>query len=221
MLTVHWAHNPIPGKTIGAFFVSLSPDIFFMKKSTRKIVVGIGGSSGAIYAKQLLDSLVRMSDQWERVGVVASANALVNWELEIGAWRPEDYPFDFYEKSDFNAAFASGSARYECMIICPSSMGLLGRIAGGHSTDLMTRTADVMLKERRKLIVVPRECPYNLIHLKNMSLLTEAGAIICPATPSFYSRPGTVQEVVQTVVDRVLDLAGFELKSYRWGEESM
>ena len=97
-------------------------------------------------------------------------------------------------------------------------MGLLARMATGVSNDLITRAADVILKERRRLIVVPREAPYNLLHLRNMTSLTEAGAIICPATPSFYSKPQTVEEVAATVVDRVLDLAGFELQTYRWSE---
>lgn len=116
------------------------------------------------------------------------------------------------------APFASGSARYDAMIVCPCSMGLMGRIAQGVSNDLTTRAADVMLKERRRLILVPRDAPYNLIHLENMRALTLAGAIICPASPSFYSRPQTIEEVAATVVDRVIDLAGLEISSYRWGE---
>tara|TARA_R110000737_G_C14604593_1_gene489781 strand:- start:2543 stop:2845 length:303 start_codon:yes stop_codon:yes gene_type:complete len=100
-------------------------------------------------------------------------------------------------------------------------MGLLARVAGGISNDLTTRAADVILKERRKLIIVPREAPYNLIHLRNMTSLTEAGAIICPATPSFYSQPKSIEEICNTVVDRVLDLAGIDISTYRWGEESI
>jgi len=104
------------------------------------------------------------------------------------------------------------------MIICPCTMGTLGRIASGISTDLLTRAADVMLKERRKLILVPREAPFNLIHLNNMKLLTETGAIICPASPSFYSKPVTIEELAMTVVDRVLVLAGFEFPTFHWGK---
>lgn len=193
------------------------PNIILKK---RKIVIGIGGSSGAIYAKLLLDTLAGIPQQWESVGVIASVNALENWRLEIGEWDPSLYPFDFYEKSDFAAPFASGSAQYDTMIICPCSMGLLGRVATGVSTDLTTRAADVILKERRRLILVPRETPYNLIHLRNMTQLAEAGAIICPATPSFYSNPKTVEELARTVVDRVIDLAGLDLKSYRWGSSN-
>jgi 4-hydroxy-3-polyprenylbenzoate decarboxylase len=121
-----------------------------------------------------------------------------------------------YQNSDYYAPFASGSSKYESMIICPASMGTIGRIANGTSEDLICRTADVMLKERRKLIIVPREAPYNLIHINNLKTLTLAGAIICPASPSFYSNPKTVDELVLTVVDRIIDLAGFNSKGFRW-----
>ncbi|MEL6863151.1 MAG: UbiX family flavin prenyltransferase [Bacteroidota bacterium] len=185
----------------------------------RKIAIGIGGSSGSIYAKLLLDKLTKLSDQLAAVGVVMSDNAKFNWKHELGNTAYEDYPFQFYSKNDFMAPFASGSARYDTLIVCPCSMGLMGRIAGGISNDLITRAADVVLKERRKLILVPRETPFNLIHINHMKTITEAGGIICPAVPSFYSQPKTIEEMVATVVDRVLDLAGFDLVSYRWGEE--
>ena len=103
------------------------------------------------------------------------------------------------------------------MIIIPCSMGTLGRIAAGVSNDLITRAADVILKERRKLICVARETPYSLIHIRNMETVTLAGGIICPATPSFYNKPGSIEAVADTVVDRVLDLAGFDIKTFRWG----
>jgi flavin prenyltransferase len=103
------------------------------------------------------------------------------------------------------------------MIIVPCSMGTLGRIAAGMSNDLITRAADVILKERRKLICVVRDTPYNLVHIRNMETITLAGGIICPATPSFYSNPKTIEEVAATVVDRVLDLAGVDVKTFRWG----
>jgi 4-hydroxy-3-polyprenylbenzoate decarboxylase len=150
-----------------------------------------------------------------------SKNAQYNWEYELGNRDFEQYPFDFYDKHDFLAPFASGSARYETMIVCPCSMGLLGRIAAGISDDLSTRAADVILKERRRLILVVRDTPYSLIHLNNMQLLTQAGAIICPASPSFYSRPSSFEALAATVVDRVLDLAGFSLQTYRWSENTV
>jgi 4-hydroxy-3-polyprenylbenzoate decarboxylase len=182
----------------------------------RKIVLGIGGSSGSIYAKLLMEKLATIDNL--TLGVVMSENAIVNWEIEIGPFDKKLFPFTFYNKSDFMAPFASGSARYDTMIICPSSMGLLARIANGLSNDLMTRAADVMLKERRKIIIVPREMPYNQIHLENMLKLTNAGAIICPATPSFYSQPKTTKEICLTVVDRVLDLANLPVDTFRWNE---
>jgi 4-hydroxy-3-polyprenylbenzoate decarboxylase len=188
-----------------------------MKKT--KLVVAVAGSSGAIYAKVLFDTLTVIRDQWEKVGIVMSDNAIVNWELEIGPFDASVYPFDFYKKNDFNAPFASGSARYGAMIVCPCSMGMLGRIATGVSTDLITRAADVILKERRKLILVTRETPLSLIHLRNMTAVTEAGGIIAPAVPSFYSNPETTEEIAATVVDRVLDLAGLEPDTYRWNED--
>ena len=180
----------------------------------------MGGSSGSLYAKVLLDRLAELKAQWEAVGVVMTENARYNWELEIGPFDPKSYPFDFYDKQNFHAPFASGSARYDTMIVCPCSMGLLARMATGVSQDLITRAADVVLKERRRLIVVPRETPLSLIHLRNMVTLTEAGAIICPAVPSFYGGATTAEELVSTVTDRVLDLAGFTIESYRWGMES-
>lgn len=185
----------------------------------KKIVLAVGGSSGSIYAQVLMDKLVHLRAQWKAVGVVMSKNAEFNWEYELGNRQFRDYPFDFYDKMDFMAPFASGSAKYDTMIVCPCSMGVLGRIATGVSNDLTTRAADVILKERRRLILVPRDTPYNLIHINNMKTVTEAGGIICAASPSFYSRPQTLEEVAATVVDRVLDLAGFELDSYRWSEE--
>jgi flavin prenyltransferase len=184
----------------------------------KKVVVAISGSSGSIYAKVLLDKLAGLQNQWEAVGVVMSDNAVLNWELEIGKPDFSQYPFQFYGKNDFNAPFASGSAKYDTMFVCPCSMGMLARIATGISNDLITRAADVVLKERRRLIVVTRDTPLSLIHINNMKTVTEAGGIIAPACPSFYAQPVGLEAVAATVVDRVLDLAGFQLTSYRWGE---
>ncbi len=191
---------------------------YFNMQDKHKIVVAVGGSSGSIYAKVLLDRLQMLRSQWEAVGVVMSENAKFNWQFELGDTAYEQYPFDFYEKNDFMAPFASGSARYGTMIVCPCSMGVMGRIAAGVSNDLTTRAADVILKERRRLILVIRDTPYSLIHINNMKAITEAGGIICPASPSFYSKPETFEALAATVVDRALDLAGFDLQTYRWGE---
>ncbi|UKT65247.1 UbiX family flavin prenyltransferase [Pedobacter mucosus] len=185
----------------------------------KKVVVAVTGASGSIYAKVLLDKLSKLEDQIEAVGVVMSDNAKEVWQFELGNQDYSKYNFTFYNKNDFNAPFASGSARYDTMIIIPCSMGTLGRIAHGISNDLISRAADVVLKERRKLIAVVRDTPFSLIHINNMKTITEAGGIICPASPSFYSLPKTLEEVAGTVVSRVLDLAGFEQESYRWNEK--
>lgn len=184
-----------------------------------KIVVAITGASGSIYAKVLLDKLSILSSQIEHVGIVMSDNAKDVWKHELGNEDYKNYTdFIFYEKTNFYAPFASGSAKYNTMIICPCSMGTMARIASGISNDLTTRAADVILKERRKLILMIRDTPYSLMHINNMQTVTQAGGIICPASPSFYSNPKTFEELAATVVDRVLDLAGLEIDSYRWAE---
>ena len=183
-----------------------------------KIAVAVTGASGSIYAKVLLEQLQRLNDQVAEVSIVWSDNAYTVWQHELGHKDYTQFPFKVWEKTDFMAPFASGSSSYSALIICPCSMGTLGRIAGGISNDLVTRAADMMLKERRKLICVVRETPYNLIHLRNMTTVTEAGGIICPATPSFYSGPKTLDDVAYTVIHRVLQLAGLNAEGYRWGE---
>ncbi|MES2004224.1 MAG: UbiX family flavin prenyltransferase [Bacteroidota bacterium] len=186
-------------------------------KSAIKIVIAITGASGSVYAKVLLDKLVLLKNQYEEVSIVMSNNAKEIWQTELGNEDYKNYPFRYFDKYDFSAPFASGSARYNTMIVVPCSMGTLGRIAHGVSDDLVTRAADVVLKERRKLILMVRDTPYSLIHIKNMELVTLAGGIICPATPSFYSLPKTIEDVAATVVDRALDLAGLDTTSFRWG----
>ena len=183
-----------------------------------KIAVAVTGASGSIYAKVLLERLQLLKDQVDEVSIVWSDNAFTVWQHELGDESYRTFPFKTWEKNDFYAPFASGSSSYSALIICPCSMGMLGRIAGGISNDLVTRAADVMLKERRKLICVVRETPYNLIHLRNMTTVTEAGGIICPATPSFYSNPVTPEEIAYTVIQRVLQLAGLKAGGYKWGE---
>lgn len=186
------------------------------------LVIGITGASGSIYAFNLLNTLIELHkcDSTLNVGVVMSENAKTVWQHELGNTSYEQTPFRFYSKQDFTAPFASGSGGYEAMIICPCSMGTLGRIASGVSDDLMTRAADVILKERRKLVLVVRETPYNLVHINNMKTVTEAGGIICPATPSFYSLPKTLDQMAATVTHRALELAGIRPdNTYRWGQE--
>ncbi|HCL82353.1 MAG TPA: 3-octaprenyl-4-hydroxybenzoate carboxy-lyase [Chitinophagaceae bacterium] len=186
----------------------------------RKIVVAITGASGSLYASLLIEKLSSIRSQWDTASIVMTGNARAVWETELNNRSYKDLPLEVYETNDFSAPFASGSARYDTMIIIPCSMGTLGRIATGISSDLITRAADVILKERRKLICVVRDTPYNLIHIRNMETITLAGGIICPASPSFYSKPATIEALASTVVDRVIDLAGFDLNSFRWGSEN-
>ncbi len=185
----------------------------------RKILVAVSGASGSIYASILLTRLMAIKDQWNEVSLVLTTNAKEVWKTELNNEDWNGFPVRYYSTTDFTAPFASGSGQYDTMIIIPCSMGTLGRIATGISNDLITRAADVVLKERRKLICVIRDTPYNLIHIRNMETVTLAGGIICPATPSFYSRPQTIEEAAATVVDRVLDLAGLRIDTYRWGKE--
>ena len=185
----------------------------------KKIVIAITGASGSIYSKLLLDKLEKLRSQWDEVSVVITENAKQVWKTELGGDGYQKNSFKNFGVSDFTAPFASGSGQYGTMIIIPCSMGTLGRVASGISNDLISRAADVILKERRKLICVIRDTPYNLIHIRNMETVTLAGGIICPASPSFYSQPSTIEQAAATVVDRVLDLAGFDLKTFRWGEE--
>ncbi|MDF1561006.1 MAG: UbiX family flavin prenyltransferase [Bacteroidales bacterium] len=208
--------------------------------SGRKIVVAVTGASGAVYALKLLERLRGLPEQLTgqkvqkhgqaepphglqeppaEVAVIFTGNAEEIILYETGAGYTTSGTEKLYDNKDFNAPFASGSSSFDTMIICPASMGMVGRIAHGVSDDLITRAADVILKERRRLILVPRETPYSLIHITNMKLLTEAGAVICPATPSFYSRPQTIDQLVMTVIDRVLTLAGFTVDTFRWNEE--
>lgn len=184
----------------------------------RKIVVAITGASGSIYPKILLTKLQSVKDQWSSLGIIITDNAKIVWQTELENDDYNSYDAKYFSKNDFMAPFASGSGDYDTMIIVPCSMGTVGRIASGISGDLISRAADVILKERRKLICVVRETPYNLIHLRNMETITLAGGIICPATPSFYSKPKNIEEVASTVIDRVLDLAGIKIDTYRWGK---
>jgi len=184
-----------------------------------KIIVAVTGASGSIYAKLLLEKLGQLGSQIDTVAVVMSDNAKDVWKYELGDSDFQNIPFKSYSKNDFFAPFASGSARFGTMIICPCSMGTMARIASGISNDLVSRAADVILKERRRLILVLRDTPYNLIHINNMKTLTEAGAIICPASPSFYSKPSGIEDLALTVVNRVIDLAGLEHESFRWNEK--
>lgn len=191
--------------------------VIYMKKD-HKIIIGVTGASGAVYAKTLLEKLATLKNQVEKIDVVFSDNAKEIWKYELDTDPEQTIPFKIYNKNDFFAPFASGSAGYDTMIICPCSMGTLGRIANGTSDDLITRASDVILKERKRLILVPRETPFSLIHINNMKIITEAGGIICPAIPSFYNKPGSIEDLVDTVINRVLELANIITNSFKWGD---
>ena len=185
----------------------------------RKIVLAITGASGSVYARKLLEKLDSISPPPTEIAVILSDTAKEIWLSETGTQFIPGGIAKEYSNKTYHAPFASGSSRFDTLIICPASMGSIGRIANGTSDDLISRTADVMLKERRRLIIVARESPYSLIHINNLKTLTLAGAVICPASPSFYSNPQTIDDLVMTVVDRIIDLAGFDSKGYRWMEK--
>ena len=172
-----------------------------------RIVVGVGGASGAPYAKRLLDFLAREgAAAGVQVDLVFSTTGRQIWSHEIGG--APDYPFRTWKNQDLTAPFASGSARYDAMAIVPCSAAGLARVAHGVSTDLIGRAADVMLKERRPLVMVLRETPISLVHARAIVQAVEAGAFVMPASPSFYSRPATLEALLDTVVARVLDRMG-------------
>ena len=179
-----------------------------------KVIVAITAASGAIYARLVLEHLVR-SAQVERIALIMSDNApaVVEHEAQV---LPLSEKIERMDNHSMFASVASGSASWDAMIVVPSSMGTVGRVASGVSQTLIERAADVMLKERRRLIFVVRETPYSLIHLRNMTTLTEAGAIILPASPSFYSHPQSIEQAALTVVERVLVLAGLQEQHYEF-----
>jgi flavin prenyltransferase len=189
-----------------------------MPSNNRKIILAVTGASGSIYAEKLLMKLQTLKNGPKEIAVIFSDTAKQIWIAETGKKYSPGSTAKEYDNALFYAPFASGSSSYDTMIICPASMGTIGRIANGTSDDLIARTADVMMKERRRLILVPRETPYSLIHINNMKTLTLAGAIVCPATPSFYSNPKTIDDLVMTVVDRIIDLTGFNSNGFRWME---
>jgi len=183
----------------------------------KKIVVGVTGASGAPYAKRLVSVLAGRKDV--EIACCASSTAPEVWALECGGDLREEIGAPVFGLKDYRAPFASGSAGWHAMAIVPCSMGTLGRIAHGISDDLLTRAADVMLKEKRTLVVVPRETPFSVIHLENLTTLARAGATILPAMPSFYGKPQTIADAIDTVVARILDHLGVEHALVkRWGQ---
>jgi 4-hydroxy-3-polyprenylbenzoate decarboxylase len=182
----------------------------------RKIVVGITGASGAPYARRLLAVLHHRQDV--EIAVCASQTATEVWTLECGGDLREEAGVPVWGARDYQAPFASGSAGWHAMAVVPCSMGTVARIAHGISDTLLTRAADVMLKERRTLVVVPRETPLSVVHLDNLACLARAGALVLPAMPSFYGKPATLDDAIDTVVGRILDHLGLEHTLLRrWG----
>ena len=175
-----------------------------------KLIVGISGASGAPYAARALEFLAGPGRAAGiETGVVFSKTGRLVWKDEVGL-DPASYGFPIWSHSDFTAPFASGSARYDAVLVLPCSAGTMARIATGVSTDLICRAADVMLKERKKLVLVLRESPYSLIHVRNMESLLLAGATVMPASPSFYSHPATREQLLDTVVARAFDCMGID-----------
>ena len=182
-----------------------------------KIVIAATGASGSIYLQRLLEQIDCAAHEIHLV-MSAHAGQVAKQELDDFKIPPN---VSQHSENELNVPFVSGSARFDAMVIVPCSMATLGRIASGSSDSALLRAADVFLKERRKLILVPRETPWNLIHARNVVTLLEAGAILLPAIPSFYSRPGSVTAIVDTVVWRILDQIGLpNPRAYRWGEKS-
>ncbi len=185
----------------------------------QKLIIAVTGASGAVYAKNLVEKVELLDHQIEECCLIFSEVSRQVWEYELEESFPKKFTFPVYDTGDFFSPVASGSSGYTKMIICPCSMGTLGRIASGIADDLIARAADVMLKERKSLILVPRETPFNNIHLSNMQKITNVGGTIMPASPGFYSRPASIHEMVSHFTDRLLSVAGFNLNSFKWGTD--
>ena len=183
----------------------------------KNVVLAVTGASGAVYARRFLERASALEDV--SVHLLMTETARDVWLHELGG-GPIEGRFRILDNGRFDSPFCSGSAAADVMVVLPCSMGTLARIAAGTADDAVARIADVQLKERRKLILVPRETPLNLIHLRNMTALTEAGAVIAPAAPGFYTRPADLDALVDTFVARLLHLAGLAPldSACRWGE---
>ena len=181
-----------------------------------KIILGITGASGAIYAKRLIQHLEKNQEKFSELSIIFTEAGRKVWNFEVNDLKISDLPFSVYENENLFAPMASGTAGYDTMIVCPCSMGTMAKIANGIADNLLTRSADVMLKENKNLIIVPRETPLNAIHINNMYKLTQSGAKICPAMPSFYSKPQTINSLVDTVIQKIFALAKIDIKFFDW-----
>jgi polyprenyl P-hydroxybenzoate and phenylacrylic acid decarboxylases len=185
----------------------------------RRVVVAITGASGVIYGVRLLESLSRVSDVEVHLVVSKSALKVLKHELDLGLDDLVKLAHKAYNDDELDAPIASGSFGFQAMAIAPCSMKTLSAIAHGYTSNLVTRAADVALKERKRLVLLIREAPYSLIHIRNMMLATEAGAIVMPASPPFYGKPRTIDDLVNAVVGRVMALMGIENNLYPvWGQ---
>lgn len=183
----------------------------------KKVIIAITGASGAIYAKRLIEFLnTDLKNQINKLGIVFSENAKIVWKEELGEEFSNPFDNKVYKPNDFYAPFASGSANYDLMIVVPCSMGSLSRIASGISNDLITRAADVILKEKKKLVLMVRETPFNLIHVENMRKVILAGGSIFPAMPSFYNKPESMEQLIDVLIIRLLSFSGFEISMKGW-----
>ena len=181
-----------------------------------KIIVAVTGASGSIYSRQLVENLLKCEDVTEVALVISrrGSEVMKHEEVEIVMGDSRVRVFD---NDDMFSAVASGSAGYDAMVVVPCSMGTLGRVAMGISSDLISRAADVILKERKRLILVTREAPLSPIHLRNMLSITESGGVVMPASPSFYSKPKEIDELCMTVTERVIQLLGIDAPHFQWG----
>lgn len=186
--------------------------------NNKKLIIAITGASGSIYAQKLLLKLQELENQFAECAVIFSENGKSVWSYELNenVFKSDNEKFRIVENSDLFDSTASGSASYNSMIVIPCSMGTLAKVATGFANDLISRAADVMLKENKQLILVPRESPYNKIHLQNMLKLMDAGAQIIPASPYFYHHPQSIDELIDPFVSRVIDKIGLEIDFERW-----
>ena len=182
----------------------------------KKIIIAITGASGSIYAKRLIEKLEKFADNIKNLELVFSEAGKQVWDFEINE-KLNEKNFRIFENTNLFSPIASGSAKYDTMVIIPCSMGTVGRIANGISNDLISRAADVIIKERKKLIIVPRETPFSSIHLNNLKIISDNGGVIIPASPSFYHNPQTIIELTDTVVNKVIEHIGFDSGAKEWG----
>jgi 4-hydroxy-3-polyprenylbenzoate decarboxylase len=182
----------------------------------KKIIIAITGASGSIYAVNLLEKLKAHKNNYEEIAVIFSETGKKVMQYETASIPALRKPFRFFSNNDLFAAPASGSAGYDEMVVCPCSMGTLARIAAGNAQTLIERAADVMMKERKKLILVTRETPLSLIHIRNMETVTLAGGMIMPASPSFYRKPETINDLTDSLTERIMNFILPEFKGYQW-----